>query len=86
MNVKPSRLFPGERENEPLVLDDLAIDAAEPVLVDLYLGTGEIRRAHPALHVFRLDQSAKTSDAGASKVCVMRSSSSANLALTCASP
>jgi hypothetical protein len=31
MNVKASRLFPRERENEPLVVDDLAIDAAEPV-------------------------------------------------------
>src|SRR5215831_18622800 len=64
-------IVPGERENEPLVLDDLAIDAAEPVLamrwrcdhravaaadaeVDRYLGASEIRRAHPALQVFRL--------------------------------
>lgn len=64
-------IVPSKRENEPFVLDDLAIDAAEPVLamrgrrdhravgaadaeVDLYLGTGEIRRAHPALHMFRL--------------------------------
>src|SRR5262247_3299149 len=64
-------IVPGEGENEPLVLDDLAIDAAEPVLamrrrrdhravgaaaaeIDVYLGAGEIRRAHPALQVFRL--------------------------------
>src|SRR5439155_16761044 len=121
-------IVPGERENEPLVLDNLAIDAPEPVLavgrrrdhcavgtadaeVDLCLGAGEIRRAHPALHVFRLgperktrksifasgqgkfagtiqrfmcsglDQSAKSSEAGASMLRMMRSSSSPRLVL-----
>src|SRR5262249_17922571 len=71
LDARGRAVVPSERENEPLVLDNLAIDAAEPVLavrrrydrravgaavaeVDLYLGAGEIRRAHPALQVFRL--------------------------------